>query len=407
MLTKLVPMSENFTITIVANKINKSRGGSNFSLDLIARTLVKQGHEVNIVTLNFSSDNDLFPNREYNVYKRSVSKQSLLTFRPIVNVFNQWESQTDVYHVFSPLIAPYAGKYRQSGGSTPVFCRLNQYSMFCSNVAKMDGECHKKCSIFDRIQHSSDDIATRMLKSPLFAMQSNIFSDWANQVDQYYAISPNIKKIYSEFGINNDLIEVIPNFYDPNFRKEGISNGFKNNGKITVLYVGRLSNEKGVDTLVEAMKYTNSNVKLDIVGDGDQKDELEKKVFTNGLQESISFYGFVENSCLYKYYKRSDIFVHPAEWPEPFGRTLLEAMQYDCGLIVTNSGAPSWIVDQAGMVVPQRQPKELAIAINDMSELSNLKDYKEMSNSRINEFEPISIIAKMEECMYNLYSTKS
>ncbi|ELY61122.1 glycosyltransferase family 4 protein [Natronolimnohabitans innermongolicus] len=388
-------MTEDFTVTIVANKVNKSQGGSNFSLDLIARTLVERGHEVNVVTLNLSSDNDPFPDREYDVYERSVSKQSLLTARPIVDVFDEWESTSDVYHVFSPLIAPYAGKYRRDGGSTPVLCRLNQYSMFCSNVSEMDGECHKNCSVIDRLQHSSDDLTTRALKSPLFVMQSNVFSKWGNCVDKYYAVSPRVKEIYSEYGIDGDRITVIPNFYNPDFMDDEPSIDTSNN-QLRVLYVGRLSAEKGIDSLIESLSYVDSPVILDVVGEGDEKERLEEITKRVSGDSTVQFHGFVENHELRDYYDSADIFVHPASWPEPFSRTILEGMQSGCALIVTDTGGSAWAIGDVGKVVPPRSASEIGNAINAyMNNPKALERAKHKSRKRCQEFNPDDVIDRM------------
>ena len=388
-------MTDNFTVTIIANKINKSQGGSNFSLDLIARTLVERGHDVNVVTLNLSSGNKPFPDRKYDVFERSVSKHSLLTFRPIVNVFNEWEAQTDVYHVFSPLIAPYAGKYRRDGGETPVLCRLNQYSMFCSNVAKMDGNCHQDCAAFDRLRHSSDKVSMQLIKTPLFILQSDIFPRLANRVDKYYAVSPRVREIYSEFGIDESRIESIPNFYNPELSPKNFERS-PDSGELDILYVGRLSDEKGVSYLINSTQYLDDPVSLHIVGDGPKRSQLETLATEVETSSRIIFHGFVENDELHKYYTMADVFVLPASWPEPFSRTLLEAMQFGCALIVTDTGGSAWAVDEAGIVVPRNNSTELSRSINNLSQDRNyLKQLSCRSEERAQTFSPDSVISQI------------
>ena len=51
-----------------------------------------------------------------------------------------------------------------------------------------------------------------------------------------------------------------------------------------------------------------------------------------------------------RYYAAADVFVHPGIWAEPFGRTILEAMQFQVPLVVSNIGAPPEIVGEAGLV---------------------------------------------------------
>lgn len=98
-------------------------------------------------------------------------------------------------------------------------------------------------------------------------------------------------------------------------------------GKINILFVGRLDKRKGIKYLLEAFKILSERVKtrLMIVGDGPQKKEAKSYVRKNKLK-NVVFLGKVSSENLPSYYATADIFCSPATHGESFGVVLLEAM---------------------------------------------------------------------------------
>lgn len=92
------------------------------------------------------------------------------------------------------------------------------------------------------------------------------------------------------------------------------------NKKITLLFVGRIEQEKNIDMLIEILIYLN-DYKLIIVGNGHYKNNLEKKC----KYYNVDFVGKVNNNELYKYYNLADIFINPSK-TESLGFTTLESM---------------------------------------------------------------------------------
>lgn len=98
--------------------------------------------------------------------------------------------------------------------------------------------------------------------------------------------------------------------------------------KINILFVGRFDKRKGLDYLLNAflnLKKTNSNIRLIVVGSGDNKDYYQKFVNENKIDDVV-FEGYVKDEDLPKYYATCDIFCSPALYGEGFGIVLLEAM---------------------------------------------------------------------------------
>ncbi len=140
-------------------------------------------------------------------------------------------------------------------------------------------------------------------------------------------------------------------------------------GKINILYVGRLEKRKGVKYLLEAFKIVkseNPGVRLIIVGPGERlKKEFKRYVEKNKL-EDVLFIGYVPNEELPRYYATADIFCAPSTGNESFGIVLIEAMASGKPVIATNIVGYSEVVQDRiqGLLVPPRDAFTLADKIN-------------------------------------------
>lgn len=115
---------------------------------------------------------------------------------------------------------------------------------------------------------------------------------------------------------------------------------FVQNKKQIILSVSRLNKNKGIDYLIDAMPkvvHKFSNVKLIVVGDGPEKDNLTNKIRKLNLENSVSLVGAIKNRDLPYYYNISDIFVLPS-LKEGLGVVLLEAMACGTPVIGSNIG---------------------------------------------------------------------
>ncbi len=107
--------------------------------------------------------------------------------------------------------------------------------------------------------------------------------------------------------------------------------------KYIVLYVGRLSEEKGLPTLLKAFKEIKSSyddITLVIIGEGQLRGAL-KNLTSKKEIDNVRFEGFVENKDLPRYYAIADIFVLPSR-NEPWGVVVTEAMACSLPLILSD-----------------------------------------------------------------------
>ncbi|WP_250473029.1 glycosyltransferase family 4 protein [Caballeronia sp. GAFFF1] len=109
--------------------------------------------------------------------------------------------------------------------------------------------------------------------------------------------------------------------------------------KPVFLFVGRLSAEKGIDTLVDAFKQLRKNVpnaELRIVGTGPLGDDLKKQVSEAGLQDAVHFLGSLQDEPLSREYFGATCMVLPSK-REPWGLVTNEALSHGCPVIVSES----------------------------------------------------------------------
>lgn len=382
-------------VTFLAEKLDRT-GGSSFSLDLIARQLSERGHSIKILTTNLFHENNVSDDVPYEVTENITNSDTQYRGYPkIKNVLSRYEENSDIYHIFNPQHLSIAGLYRRSG-TVPTVGRLNAYDAFCTNPSMMDGECYRDCSLTDKIRHDDREITEKLAKTPQYVYQ-HVSPRFINNLDRLFAISPAIKKVYLHNYINKEMIDVVPNFYDPEFTRHPSSGINILSDEFTILYVGRIRTEKGVDLLVDAAKKLDmAGISINIVGEGIVREELEAEVEEYNLTESIRFHGWVDQSNLSEFYKQSDVFVHPGRWPEPFGRTILEALQCDCPPVVSDIGAPPWIIEDIGEVFEPNNSTDLADKLHNLQKSSELSSYKNRCEQRVEHFEPEKVISKME-----------
>ncbi len=136
-------------------------------------------------------------------------------------------------------------------------------------------------------------------------------------------------------------------------------------GSPTVIYVGGLSEQKGVPILLEAFSIIIRQIpeaKLILAGRGALLPLLKEKSREYGIESNVEFLGFVDHDKITEVYKRGQVFVLPSIWSEQFGLVGPEALA--CGLpcVASNMGGiGEWLKDgQWGYLVPPRDPQALA-----------------------------------------------
>lgn len=135
----------------------------------------------------------------------------------------------------------------------------------------------------------------------------------------------------------------------------------------TIGYVGRLVEEKGLLTLLDAFAQLDRDAQLIIVGGGPLCETLTHKATERGLEARIDFRPQVPSADIAAQYHDFDVLVLPSltrpNWKEQFGRVLVEAMMSGVPVIGSNSGAIPSVIGEAGLIVPESDIIALAGAL--------------------------------------------
>jgi glycosyltransferase involved in cell wall biosynthesis len=142
-------------------------------------------------------------------------------------------------------------------------------------------------------------------------------------------------------------------------------------------FAGRLSPEKGVDVLIDAVALAQTTNLL-IIGDGPDRAALEARA--GKLAGRVRFAGHISSTMMPSLLSALDVLILPSirtvRWEEQFGRVLVEAMACGVPVIGTRTGEIARVIGKAGIVVPERDPAALAAAIaslaNDPHECARL-----------------------------------
>lgn len=157
--------------------------------------------------------------------------------------------------------------------------------------------------------------------------------------------------VLPQFGVDPDLFP---------FKGEGER---RKQEKFVVGYVGRLVKEKGVLDLLEAVAGLPAKVHLRLVGEGELQPLLLQRSQELGLQERVTLLPPVESTKVAAMLHELDTLVLPshttANWKEQFGRILIEAMSCGVPVIGSSSGEIPNVISDAGLIFPERKPKEL------------------------------------------------
>lgn len=212
-------------------------------------------------------------------------------------------------------------------------------------------------------------------------------------------ISKAVKRSFElNFNINVKSV-VIYNGIPDNFYGK-VKKKFNDN-KIKISYVGRIAKVKGIDIFIDSIndvykKY--KDLEVTVVGDGPERENLEKKVNELRLEKIIKFIGVQDD--VIPILDKSDIFIYPSICDEGFGISVIEAMARECIPITFNKGALPEIISNGinGLLVDTLSSKELAKAIYSII----LMDYEKRNNmekeaiKRAKEFSLNKTIKKLE-----------
>lgn len=190
-----------------------------------------------------------------------------------------------------------------------------------------------------------------------------LISRWKTK--KYIAVSEYIKSKLEESGVNGKKIVVVYNGVEFTGVPDRV---IKKKNQITIGSVGRLHQVKGYENLIKAaVKIKNDNWMIQIIGEGQEKSNLNDLIDSLQLKDKIKLLGHIDN--LEKVYDNFDIYIQPS-FSEGFGLTVVEAMGAGLPVIVTPVGSLPEIVsdNETGIIAEGIDPDSLLGAMNKLIE---------------------------------------
>ncbi|WP_017317174.1 glycosyltransferase [Mastigocladopsis repens] len=347
---------------MIAHNRYQYAGGEDVVVQAERALLQSYGHEV----LLWEIDNDSIVGIQgkvkaalsavYSTRSREQIKEKISHFRPdIVHVHN-----------FFPLLSP-AIYDACRDVNIPVVQTLHNYRLGCPKAmllrdGKICEDCIGKVVPWSGVAHGCYR-GSRIQSAAVATMLTvhTLRGTWQNRVDAYITLTNFHKDKMVQAGLPKDKIHIKPNFLlAPQFQSQ--TNKLKN----YALFVGRLSEEKGVTTLIDAYSQGHLSIPLKIVGDGPLDEALRQQVQARGLGEVITFLGRQSKATVLELIYNAKFLVFPSIWYEGFPLTIAEA--FACGLpvIASKLGSMAEIVEDGvtGLHFEAGNALDLAAKIN-------------------------------------------
>lgn len=304
-------------------RLHKSGGGSNQNAISLIRALKKLGHDVEVHTM-FQHSNSLPP--DIRASARAGEGLGFLSLQDMcANAMKEASERCDAHVVYGQAIVWAGGLYKKRGGKKPVVAYLDSHMDAMKESFRSGGVLH-------RWRH--------LLWTQFFGLRL------VRRVDSLLMCSPYLLERFVEFGFPREKCEVLPDAFEKPEPAPRVGAD-----SVRFLYAGRLSPEKGVDTLIKACALMSQTPRwrLRIVGEGPELERLKDLVQEKKLEQKISFSPWSDKKGLEQVYAAADVLVVPSRVPEPFGRSIVEALQRGIPCVVPEKGGAPWVAGAGGI----------------------------------------------------------
>ena len=331
-------------------------GGEDVVVAQESRLLEQHGHRVNFYQRSNHEIDALSFGQRLGLITRIVSaNDTKLAVRTLLRSL-----KPDVVHVHNTFLMVSPAVYEVcQDEDVPVVQTLHNYRLLCpASTFYREGAVCEDCvtdGLLRSVQHACYRDSRAMSGAVAMMLQTHRSRQtWSKGIDAYIAISNFVKERFLVSGFSESKIHVKPNFVDPDPGERAQSGDH-------ALFVGRLSPEKGLSTLLQAWQRLPTAVPLVIAGDGPMRQKLEAEVGKRRLS-TIYFAGRLGREEVYDAMKKAAFLVVPSIWQEPFGLIVAEALACGTPVLGARVGAiPEMLDDQiTGLHFAPGDPDDLA-----------------------------------------------
>jgi glycosyltransferase involved in cell wall biosynthesis len=323
---------------LLVHNFYRQPGGEDVVMNAEANMLRRAGHDVRI----YVRDNDEIDSSGI-IKAASLAVNTVWardTYRELKSILSNDKPDVAHFHNTFPQVSP-AGYDACRNAGVPVVQTLHNYRLLCpgATLHRNNAYCDRclEGSLLNSVihgcyrgSHAATAVTAAMLGIHRFR------NTWSERVDQYIALTEYGRRMFIRGGLPAERITVKPNFLanDPGPRES--------RGNYAV-FVGRLSPDKGLRTLLKAWKQL-PEIPLMIAGDGPLREQLEEEAGRASLTHVV-FKGYLSKADTIETIRGARFLVFPSEWPEGFPMTIAES--FACGIPVLSSdigGLPEIVI---------------------------------------------------------------
>jgi len=325
-------------ILVIHNRYREP-GGEDVVVAQETRLLERYGHRV--ILYNRSNDelDDLSFVERAGLISRIISaSDSRLAVRQLLR--DHKPSIVHVHNTFA-MVSPAVYEICQEE-SVPIVQTLHNYRLLCPAATfYRNGHTCEECLTHGLLRsvrygcYRESRAMSGMIALTLHTHRSR--QTWNKKIDAYVAISNFVREKFIHAGFPAGKIYVKPNFVELEPERRQRAGDY-------ALFLGRLSPEKGLLTLLDAWQLLPSAVPLVIAGDGPMRQQLENETRKKHL-DCVHFAGRVNRKEAYDAIQRAAFLIVPSVWFEPFGLVIAEAFAFGTPVIGAVVGAIQEMVE--------------------------------------------------------------
>ncbi len=379
---------------LLVNNFYYNRGGDCTYLFAVKNLLEKKGHKVSIFSMQHPQNIDSEYSKYFVSYINYDEEIKNVNISSAVKVLNRTiyskeakekveklikDERPDIAHLqnihhhITPSIFYVFKKY-----NIPIVWTLHDYTLICPNTSfishgKICEKCRKRKYFWPSIVRCKKDSFGASSMAAFEAIFHSIMKV-DNLIDFFITPSDFLHSKFLEYGINSDKLVRLNHFPIFNCSRE------KQAPDDFYLYVGRLSEEKGIKTLIDAALRVNSG-KLKVVGSGPMLEELITYTKAKDKNKIVEFLGHKDREELIKLYKICKFIVVPSEWYEISGLIIFEAFAYGKPAIGSKIGGIKELIKdtERGILFEPGNVEDLSAAIKFL--LNNYDIVEEMGEN--------------------------
>jgi glycosyltransferase involved in cell wall biosynthesis len=313
---------------ILVHNSYQQRGGEDVVFEQELELLRGHGHRVVVYSRSNSEIHGYSALRRLGLAKQVIWASN--TYDEMVRLIRQEKPELVHVHNTFLMISPSVYSACRDAG-VPVVQTLHNYRLLCPEANLLrNGQTCEKCihgTLLNSVIHGckwDSRPSTAVIALMLAAHRAR--HTWSRMIDCYITPSEFAARKFVEGGLPADKLVIKPNFVHPD---PGVRKG---SGAYAV-YVGRLSPEKGADTLLRGWSLIRGHVPLLVIGDGPLRETLSLEFQRDSR---VTFCGLLPRAKVFETLRCARLMVAPSRCYETFAMTIVEA--YACGLPVIASG---------------------------------------------------------------------